>query len=161
MGGFTKLIMIGVVAALFGFPAYYFYEEIKQERTNKPVTVVEEAISSFDLRPDEVFVEFNDRSNDEWHYTKNDAYIFVVDIDTHDVIVPAARWERELRDSQRALIYYLITRAKETPDGTWVTYDMENPSNGRLQPKRSFIKLHEGYLFGAGKFRKEDLRYHY
>ncbi len=39
-----------------------------------------------------------------------------------------------------------------TAEGVWVEYVVLNPASGKDDPKRSFIKLHDGYVFGAGYY---------
>jgi len=32
----------------------------------------------------------------------------------------------------------------------WVHYDFENPETGKVEPKTSLFKMHDGYIFGSG-----------
>ena len=40
--------------------------------------------------------------------------------------------------------------------GTWTEYMATNPANGLVQPKRSWLYLHDGYVFGAGHYLSES-----
>lgn len=40
--------------------------------------------------------------------------------------------------------------------GTWVEYMASNPDNGLVQLKRSWLYLHDGYIFGSGHYLPES-----
>ena len=44
----------------------------------------------------------------------------------------------------------------ERDGGTWVEYMTTNPANGLIQPKRSYLYLHDGYIFGSGHYLTES-----
>ena len=44
----------------------------------------------------------------------------------------------------------IIFWIKVTTEGIWVQYPLENPVSNKVEPKTSWIKLHDGYLFGVG-----------
>ena len=44
----------------------------------------------------------------------------------------------------------------ERDGGTWVEYMATNPANGLVQPKRTWLYLHDGYVFGAGHYLTES-----
>ena len=44
----------------------------------------------------------------------------------------------------------------ERDGGTWVEYMSTNPANGLVQPKRSWLYLHDGYIFGSGHYLPES-----
>ena len=37
-----------------------------------------------------------------------------------------------------------------TTHGAWVDYKYENPMTGQVEPKSSWVVLHDGYVFGCG-----------
>ena len=37
-----------------------------------------------------------------------------------------------------------------TVHGAWVDYKYENPMTGQVEPKSSWVVLHDGYVFGCG-----------
>ena len=45
----------------------------------------------------------------------------------------------------------------ERDSGTWVEYMTTNPANGLIQPKRSYLYLYDGYIFGSGHYLPESM----
>ena len=43
-------------------------------------------------------------------------------------------------------------------DGTWVEYTFNNPATGMVEEKRSWLVMHDGYIFGAGYYGLEPER---
>jgi cytochrome c len=39
-----------------------------------------------------------------------------------------------------------------TPDGAWVEYRRLSPASGAVERKRSWVVLHDGYVFGSGAY---------
>ncbi|HEY7748598.1 MAG TPA: cache domain-containing protein [Aestuariivirgaceae bacterium] len=37
--------------------------------------------------------------------------------------------------------------------GTWVQYKIKNPASGKIEPKMSWVKRVDGYIFGCGIYR--------
>ena len=50
----------------------------------------------------------------------------------------------------------IILADLERDGGTWVEYMATNPANGIIQPKRSWLYLHDGYIFGSGHYLSES-----
>ena len=44
----------------------------------------------------------------------------------------------------------------ERDGSTWVEYMTTNPANGLIQPKRSYLYLYDGYIFGSGHYLPES-----
>ena len=44
----------------------------------------------------------------------------------------------------------------ERDGGTWVEYMSTNPANELVQPKRSYLYLYDGYIFGSGHYLTES-----
>lgn len=44
----------------------------------------------------------------------------------------------------------------ERDGGTWVEYMATNPANGLVQPMRTWLYLHDGYIFGSGHYLSES-----
>lgn len=80
-------------------------------------------------------------------------YAFVIDYDTQK-IVAHPNIERIGVDS------FAIINASESTDsilenlekneGHWIYYDFENPETGNIEPKTSWLRLHDGLIFGSG-----------
>ena len=45
----------------------------------------------------------------------------------------------------------------ERDGSTWVEYMSTNPANGLIQPKRSYLYLSDGYIFGSGHYLSESV----
>ncbi len=45
----------------------------------------------------------------------------------------------------------------ERDGGTWVEYMSTNPANELVQPKRSYLYLYDGYIFGSGHYLSESV----
>ena len=45
-------------------------------------------------------------------------------------------------------------RKAATSDGNWATYHHRNPATGRVEHKRSWVRIHDGLIFGAGLYSK-------
>lgn len=41
-------------------------------------------------------------------------------------------------------------------DGVWIDYKWRDPATGEVLPKRSWVVLHDGYVFGAGIYEPSD-----
>ena len=49
-----------------------------------------------------------------------------------------------------------ILAEMERDGGTWAEYMATNPANGLIQPKRAWLQLHDGYIFGSGHYLSES-----
>jgi len=45
-----------------------------------------------------------------------------------------------------------ILEALKTSDGVWVKYVYQNPATGNEESKRSWLSMHDGYVFAAGYY---------
>ena len=114
-------------------------------------TLVDEVIKKYDkegkdLSALENFLEFNINSKDK-------RYAFVIDYDTEKIV--AHPNSELLGEDSFALINASeseesILENLKNSDGHWVYYNFENPESGKLEPKTSWFKLHDGLIFGSG-----------
>ena len=42
-----------------------------------------------------------------------------------------------------------------TPEGAWVDYKWQDPVSGEIEPKSSWVVLHDGHIFGCGVYKVE------
>ncbi len=87
-------------------------------------------------------------------------YSFVLDVETLETVAHGAF------PDLAGVIPDTLTRADSPVDiilanlerdgGTWVEYMATNPANGIIQPKRSWLYLHDGYIFGSGHYLSES-----
>lgn len=50
----------------------------------------------------------------------------------------------------------VIIKTLNSGEGLWVDYVYENPATGNEESKRSWLVLHEGYVFGSGYYNPTD-----
>ncbi len=80
-------------------------------------------------------------------------YAFVIDADTKKII---AHPNIDLL-GQDSFALMNSTESDESilenlknNDGYWIHYDFVNPNTGKIEPKTSWFKLHDGLIFGSG-----------
>lgn len=89
----------------------------------------------------------------EKFYNGNSRYAFVLDYDNQTILVHpnsdrVGTKSFALNNSEEPLDKILHTL--KTTDSMWVHYDLVNPDDGKIEPKMSFLKLEDGYIFGSG-----------
>ena len=147
-------IIVGFLVACLNLSAIAVSaQQITRDRDRSAATeLVDSAIDAYRVYGEEVFAQINDADNEFWHTNNGRQYLFIIEVATGKIVAPTAHWEREIKESERKFVSYLIAVANENPQGAWVTYDLENPNTRTVQFKHSFIKAHQGYVFGSGNF---------
>ncbi len=91
--------------------------------------------------------------------TPNSLYLFVVDPGNGTVqaqgvdpslVGSSSDWQAALAAEPNLL------NELETENGEFVTYQFLNPTNGQVEPKRTWLTMHEGYVFGAGYYPSDS-----
>ncbi len=116
--------------------------------------LVDKAIARFqEAGPEAAFAEINDRKG---RFVDRDLYIFVIGPDkiiaAHGA--DAARIGMnvmELKDVDGKL--YGPELAAAPAEGAWVDYKFKNPVSGEVEPKSSWVKSVDGYVFGCGYYK--------
>lgn len=89
-------------------------------------------------------------------------YTFVVDPDTGTVVAqgadpsilgPASEWEAALA-SESGLLNVL-----KTENGEFVAYPFVNPKTGEMETKRTWLTMHDGYVFGVGYYASDVIEH--
>ncbi|MBI1658732.1 MAG: hypothetical protein IS632_08180, partial [Thaumarchaeota archaeon] len=88
-------------------------------------------------------------------------YPFILDADTLETVAHGAFPDfggviadtLEMADRPIARIISDLER----DGGTWVEYMSTNPANELIQPKRSYLYLYDGYIFGSGHYLTESV----
>ncbi len=116
------------------------------------MAMVARGIDAYREKGDKVFYVVNDADGP---YRDGNLYLFVIRQSDHYQIASAGHPDRTgpldaFSGQEKALIVGIVAQAG--PDGSWVTYDYDNPETGRVEPKRSWIMLYDGYVFGAGLY---------
>ena len=90
----------------------------------------------------------------------DEAYPFVLDAATLETVANGAYADFSgvvpdtLTRADRATSNILADLARD--GGTWVEYMASNPDTGTVQLKRSWLYLHDGYVFGSGHYLPES-----
>lgn len=133
---------------------HYFYgtsyEDLPAELSQLQV---EEAMRLYDADPETAF----DRIT--WKSARvASIYPFVLDAsDWSTVAHGALPWfvgeccSDDIRDTGDKSFEQLMEEMQANP-GTWLEYTFYNPIVGLDQPKRTWLSLHDGYIFGAGYY---------
>lgn len=126
---------------------YLFAAGYVMPAPNRILEIVEESIAAYDARGELAFESINASPSVNPHYP------LIIDAGTMEVVahgafpklvgtefagigIPAASLVEELEDLQ----------------GVWVYTTVTNPENGEDSQKRSWLVLHEGYLFSSGYY---------
>ncbi len=80
-------------------------------------------------------------------------YVFVIDYDTQ--LIASHPDKTKIGSSSYALInshepYDEIMNVLKTKGYSWISYDFLNPDDGNVEPKMSWLQLHDNYIFGSG-----------
>ncbi len=115
------------------------------------INMVQHAIADYDSNGKMAFTDFDQDSQ----YRNGEEYVFVIEKETFVIVAHGANLEyigtlsSDLIDSDGVNIGELIDK-NATPDGAWVHYKFLDPQTGKVEPKSSWIVLHDGYIFGVG-----------
>lgn len=90
----------------------------------------------------------------------NPFYSFIVDPTSGVVLaqgtpsdITDTDWEAITQEySARELI-----RNLEVSAGMWVTYDFVNPQTGEMETKHTWLRMHDGHIFGSGYYKSSTL----
>ena len=116
---------------------------------------VENAVRLYDSEGMDAFTTINTIESDGAYYP------FVLDADTLDVVAEGAYPivvglpAIFLNDADRTL--EAILADLDANSGTWAEYLFLNPTTGTEQLKRTWLSLHDGYIFGAGHYAPADI----
>lgn len=135
---------------IFG-SGYYVEDKMASEKRSSAQYMVEQAIADYNARGMISFSDFN--SSLEYH--DGELYVFVVRMSDNVIASHGTSPEvidrkiTEFVDADGTNIGNLLVD-NASVDGIWVQYNWENPLNNKVELKSSWIKLHDGYLFGVG-----------
>ncbi len=112
--------------------------------------VVEETVHMYESDKENALANVNGLSeNIVVHYP------FILDPDTKNIVAHGASPDRV--DTRSTILgnyadkpYSVIVDELQDGDGTWVDYVFLDPTTGEDGLKRSWLVLHDGYIFGAG-----------
>jgi len=120
--------------------------------------MVERAIAHYDKVGREA--AFKDFSDNKGAFIDRDLYVLVLD---QNSVMLAHGVNRgligknlaELKDvNGKFILPEMVEMAKTTPAGGWVEYVWTNPTTKKLDPKKTWVKLHDGIIIGVGIYDK-------
>ena len=119
--------------------------------------MVESAIADFAVDANSTISALNDPNSTV--YTNGELFVFAIDVSSGKIVAHVEN--PDLVDTLYAdLVNSLGVHVGElivdmaTPSGVWVSYVAPNPSTGLDEPKLSWIKSHDNYIFGVGMYPK-------
>ena len=151
----------------FKIDAQFFYDEdlrpnITKEQDfviaseHRTVKLVHNTIALYDSYGQDAFAMIN-----SMQYNDADLYPFVSD--TNAVIVSHGAYLENINSPSPALLTgepsfdVAIERMKHN-GSIWISYVYKNPANNDMeQNKRTYLVLHDGYVFGSGYYSDESL----
>ena len=102
---------------------------------------------------------FAEITNKKGRFHAGELYVFVYDLSGN--VVAHGQDEKLVGTNQLDAVdvdgkYYVkerIALVKEKGEG-WQDYKFKNPVSGKVEPKTSFVKKHDNYIFGCGIYKK-------
>lgn len=118
--------------------------------------MVARAIAAYEMDGDAAFVAMTPPRQD---FVDRDLYMFVVGPDNIVVAqgADAARVGTDVTTLVDAdgFAYGQAIVDTATPEGAWLAYKREDPLTGAIEEKLSWLRLHDGYVFGCGIYAPE------
>ena len=128
---------------------YYFMADIVSTPESRVQDIVEEMIRLYSNDPEGTFDTINSFESQDPRYP------FVVDPETIKVVAHGSNPARVgvtsviLTNSTVSLEEF---RSLGEDEGVWTEYTFLNPETGSESSKRSWVVMHDGYLFGSGYY---------
>jgi hypothetical protein len=146
-------IVIGVFSMYGNFDTSDFQADQKDSMAEQAQKVVADAIALYDQLGTQAFEVITAEST---NLQKGQLYPFVLDPVDITVVAHGAEPDRvgttsvSLTESDRP--YEQILEELKSNKGTWVEYRYVNPDTGQEQIKKTWLFLHDGYIFGSGYY---------
>ena len=117
--------------------------------------LVMKAVDAYDVSGEDAFAAMSGPGNE---YHRGSLYVFIIGRDER-VLVQAADQGRVGADNRLSIdadgiAMPPLLRKTATPDGAWVHYRWAHPVTTKPTPKKSWVVLHDGLIFGAGIYSK-------
>ena len=118
--------------------------------------MVARAIAAYEMEGDAAFVAMTAPRKE---FVDRDLYMFVVGPD--DIVVAQGADASRVGLDVTTLVdadgfaYGQAMVDLATPEGVWLSYKREDPLTGAIDEKMSWLRLHDGYVFGCGIYAPE------
>ena len=160
-GGAGKSRMRRLVAALAmmgALAACSTHEPVEPPRGTalEAQAMAARAIAAYEMEGDAAFVAMTAPRKD---FVDRDLYVFVVGPD--DIVVAQGVDASRVGTDVTTLVdasgfaYGQAIVETATPEGAWLSYKREDPLTGVVEEKMSWLRLHDGYVFGCGIYAPE------
>lgn len=115
--------------------------------------MVKSAIANYDKNGEKSFDQFND--SDQYH--NGEFYVFVISEKSEMVVSHGITPDyigMTVSDFTDPIVKNWVESSidKATFDGDWANYKFLNPDTNSIEPKSSWVVLHDGYIFGVGVY---------
>lgn len=125
-------------------------------RDSQVQAIVHNAILAYQADPDNAFAAIDAISEGE----PTDTYPFVINASTYMIEAhganPARNGDISVALTQADRPAEDILADLEISAGTWSHYTLTNPLTGEEENKRSWLSLHDGYIFGSGYYDSSE-----
>lgn len=152
----TKIAL--ALAMAIGLAACNTHEPIEPLRGTalEAQAMVARAIAAYEMDGDAAFIAMTAPRKE---FVERDLYMFVVGPD--DIVVAQGADASRVGTDVTTLIdadgfaYGQAIVDTATPEGAWLSYKREDPLTGAIEEKMSWLRLHDGYVFGCGIYVSE------
>lgn len=157
-GGSRMRRLVGALAMMGALAACSTHEPIEPPRGTalEAQAMVARAIAAYEMEGDAAFVAMTPPRQD---FVDRDLYMFVVGPD-NIVVAQGADASRVGTDvttlvDADGFAYGQAIVDTATPEGAWLSYKREDPLTDTVEEKMSWLRLHDGYVFGCGIYAPE------
>ena len=150
--------LVAALAMMGALAACSTHEPIEPPRGTalEAQAMVARAIAAYEMDGDAAFVAMTPPRQD---FVDRDLYMFVVGPD--DIVVAQGADAARVGTDVTTLVdadgfaYGQAIVDTATPEGAWLSYKREDPLTGVVEEKLSWLRLHDGYVFGCGIYAPE------
>ena len=146
---------------MIGLGGFFGYKHFTTDHHMNIPEFVDSAIEHYTDEGVNAFPEFSDQTSLEWVKDDGEIYIFVINAGSGQLLAHGGGLTQDkVTPLTVALISYIVEASKEEPDGRWIYYGFTNPANDKVELKKTYVKMKNGYVFGSGKYKDRHHRDH-
>ena len=156
-GAIGRLAAVLVTATVLAACAGSDAGTVRRGSALEAQAMVARAIATYNAEGEAAFVRMTAPGRE---FVDRDLYIFVVGPDATVVAHggDAGRIGLDVTGLKDAdgFAYGQAILDVATPEGVWLDYKREDPLTGEIEPKTSWLRRHDGYIFGCGIYVPTD-----
>lgn len=147
----NKIILLSLILVLSISVSIFAYLNYNESMDEKVISIVDNAIMLYSTHGEEAAFQkiTNQELNDEFLYP------FVIDLEGK-IIAHGYFPERIGTDSifiiNEERSFESIKNDLDEYGHTWIEYTFTNPEDNKEEHKRSYLTIHDGYIFGSGYY---------